>query len=151
MIRIKDAKIAHIILYVLYLPDQQLPQIRPTFPPIFLANTRCTTIDKTSLLTVNLISGVIDVPSSHVLVMGTDRERSLSAYNIVRIPRINRREQISATKGNRWSIDANRLNQQSCFLKIIRAAAFNRSITFQYKRQKIAKLIYVKITLAIFS
>lgn len=144
------AEIAYIILYVLYLPDQQLPQIKPTFPPIFLANTRAA-IERTSLLAVNLISGVIDVPSSHVPVMGTDRERSLSAYNIVRTPRINRREQISATKGILWSIDANSLNQQSCFLKIIRAAAFNRSITFQYKRQKVAKLMYVKITLAIFS
>lgn len=61
-----------------YLPDQQLPQIKPTFPPIFLANTRAA-IERTSLLAVNLISGVIDVPSSHVPVMGTDRDRSLSA------------------------------------------------------------------------
>lgn len=25
-----------IVVYILYFPDQQLPQIRPTFPPIFL-------------------------------------------------------------------------------------------------------------------
>lgn len=61
------------ISYVLYLPDQQLPQIRPTFPPIFLAITRCAAIERTSFPAVNLNSGAIDV---HVPVMGTDRVRA---------------------------------------------------------------------------
>jgi len=57
--------------YILYLPDQQLPQIKPTFPPIFLAITRCAAIERSLLPAVNLISSVIDVLSRHVPVMGT--------------------------------------------------------------------------------
>jgi len=58
-------------IYVLYLPDQQLPQIKPTFPPIFLAITRCAAIKRSLLPAVNLNSSVIDVLPRHVPVMGT--------------------------------------------------------------------------------
>lgn len=111
-------QIAYIILYVLYLPDQQLPQIRPTFPPIFLAITRCAAIKRTSLPAVNLINGVIDVSSHHVPVMDTKRVRANDPCppTIVRIPRINRREQISATKDNRWSMYWRKRSKSTNFL-----------------------------------
>lgn len=69
-------------LYVLYFPDQQLPQIKPTFPPIFLAITRCAAIERSLLPAVNLISSVIDVLSRHVLVMGTVASRTILVRHV---------------------------------------------------------------------
>lgn len=69
-------------LYVLYLPDQQLPQIKPTFPPIFLAITRCAAIERSLLPAVNLISSVIDVLSRHVPVMGTVVSRTILVRHV---------------------------------------------------------------------
>lgn len=47
--------------YLLYLPDQQLLHIEPTFPPIFLAITRCAAMRRLLLPAVSLDS-VMDVP-----------------------------------------------------------------------------------------
>lgn len=69
-------------LYVLYLPDQQLPQIKPTFPPIFLVITRCAAIERSLLPAVNLISSVIDVLSRHVPVMGTVVSRTILVRHV---------------------------------------------------------------------
>lgn len=56
------AELASGLIYLLYLPDQQLLHIKPTFPPIFFAITRCAVMRGSSLPVVSL-DNVLDVLS----------------------------------------------------------------------------------------
>lgn len=100
-------------VYSLYLPDQQLLHIRPTFPPIFLAITRCAAMRRPLLPAVSLdsvmdvLSRVMSATASVDEIFCQPHARARANvhhfFPVVACPR----QQISANKRRAGRVDAN--------------------------------------------